>query len=75
MTVAADKLITMVNQIWSNMDFGQGQHQVVEKVADHLQRFWDPRMRKSLIDYCRRDQDQMDAGLLKLIEKLEQNES
>ncbi len=42
------KLIKMGEQIVSNCSFSNDQEVVIAKVADHLQRFWDPRMRTAI---------------------------
>jgi formate dehydrogenase subunit delta len=49
-----DKLIYMANQI--GRFFGsQGEATASEKIAEHLRKFWDPRMRKSIVAH-------LDAG-------------
>lgn len=42
------KLIKMGEQIVANCSFSNDQEVVINKVADHLQRFWDPRMRTAI---------------------------
>lgn len=51
MTVDQQKLIRMAEQITVNMAFTDDQAVVAAKVADHLQRFWDPRMRAAIQFY------------------------
>jgi formate dehydrogenase subunit delta len=43
-----EQLIKMANQIADNFSFHDD---VVERIADHLERFWAPSMQKKLIDY------------------------
>lgn len=43
-----DQLVKMVNQIAENFSFHDD---AVERIADHLQRFWAPSMQRKLIDY------------------------
>ena len=50
----ADRLVHMANQIADF--FGSYPHeQSVAGVADHLHKFWDPRMRKQIIEYVGTD--------------------
>lgn len=42
-------LITMANDIAANLSF---QDKAEERIADHINRFWAPRMRKLLIEYA-----------------------
>lgn len=48
MTVKLEKLIKMAEQISDNMRFSDNVDQVADKIADHINRFWDPRMRATL---------------------------
>lgn len=43
-----DQLVKMANQIAENLSFHED---AVDRLADHLQRFWAPSMRKNLIDF------------------------
>ena len=50
----AERLVHMANQIADF--FGSYPHeQAVAGVADHLHKFWDPRMRKQIIEYVGSD--------------------
>jgi formate dehydrogenase subunit delta len=40
----ADKLVMMANQIAKNLAI-QGEEKAVEMTAEHISKFWDPRMR------------------------------
>lgn len=46
-----DKLIYMANQIAREFGFQQPD-QAAEATADHLRKFWDPRMRELLLDHA-----------------------
>jgi formate dehydrogenase subunit delta len=46
--MSAKKLVTMANQIGTFFT-SQGSSQAVARTADHLKRFWDPRMRAEII--------------------------
>jgi formate dehydrogenase subunit delta len=42
----------MANQIGQFFESEPDQEQAVKDIASHLKRFWDPRMRKAIIDYA-----------------------
>lgn len=44
----ADRLIYMANQIARNLQ-AEGGERAAEMVADHIQSFWDPAMRRNII--------------------------
>jgi formate dehydrogenase subunit delta len=44
---SADKLVLMANQIVRNLAI-QGDDKAVELAADHMRKFWEPRMRHAL---------------------------
>jgi formate dehydrogenase subunit delta len=46
--MSPDKLVYMANQI-GKFFASQGQDKAVASIADHLTRFWDPRMRHAII--------------------------
>ena len=46
-----DKLERMANQIAANFAYLSDSEQAALKVADHLQRFWDPTMRSEIIEH------------------------
>ena len=48
MTVDADKLARMAEQVAANLDFDNDPEALAERVADHLNRFWDPRMKDAI---------------------------
>ena len=50
-----DQLTRMANQIADNMSAWGSQEEVVEKIAEHLRKFWTPAM-------CLRLHDQLRAG-------------
>ena len=52
MTVNNEKLLKMAEQITANMAFTDNRDVVAAKVADHLNRFWDPRMKAAFKDYA-----------------------
>jgi formate dehydrogenase subunit delta len=46
--MSADKLVMMANQIGKFFTPQAGGH-AVDQIADHLQKFWDPRMRAAIV--------------------------
>lgn len=52
MTVAEAKLVRMAEQIAANLAYTDDLGVVSARVADHLNRFWDPRMRQALVEHC-----------------------
>lgn len=49
---AADKLVIMANQIARNMAI-QGDAVAIAGTADHIAKFWDPRMRATICEHLR----------------------
>ncbi len=49
--MSPDKLVYMANQI-GKFFAGQGEERAVPLIADHLTKFWDPRMRKEIVAYA-----------------------
>ena len=52
--MSPDRLVYMANQIGKFFE-SQRAHEVVPGIANHIKKFWDPRMRKAIFAY-------MDAG-------------
>ena len=60
-------LITMANDIAANLGF---QDEAEERIADHINRFWAPRMRKLLIEYAANQGDGLSDSLLAALDKI-----
>ena len=52
MTVNTDKLIRMAEQVATNLHYDDDPEGLVNRVADHLHRFWDPRMKTAIKAYA-----------------------
>ena len=52
MTVAVAKLVRMAEQIAANLAYTDDAELISTNVASHLNRFWDPRMRRALADFA-----------------------
>ena len=63
MTVDSAKLVRMGEQITANMAYTDDVALVAARVADHLNRFWDPRMRQAITDIANRDADELSPAL------------
>jgi len=61
-------LVSMANDIAANLSF----HADAEvRIADHIRRFWAPRMRKLLSDYAAGNGEGLSSQVLGALEKLQ----
>ncbi len=65
--MSPDKLAYMANQI-GKFFMSQKREDGVASIADHLTRFWDPRMRKDLLAHL--DEVKLDPMVRKAMEQL-----
>ena len=49
----ADKLVMMANQI-ARFFAAQGEARAVPQIADHVEKYWDPRMRREIAEHIAR---------------------
>ena len=70
MTVDTGKLVKMAEQITANMAYTDDEALVAAKVADHLNRFWDPRMKHAIRAHAREHGDELSSALRSAIEEL-----
>ncbi len=69
-----DRLIYMANQIgWFFRS--QGQDQAVAGVADHIKKFWDPRMLKQIFAHLDSGGAGLDPNVRDALERLKQAQS
>jgi len=54
-----DKLITMANQIAKYFET-QGEERALPQIASHIEKFWDPRMRKQIIAHMQNGGEGLD---------------
>ncbi|PPC91699.1 MAG: formate dehydrogenase [Methylobacter sp.] len=66
-----DRLIQMANDIADFFDSETDKMLAVENVKNHLTKFWDPRMRKSIIAYCQTDGSELHALVRDAVKKLD----
>lgn len=62
-------LVSMANDIAANLSF---QSNADERIADHINRFWAPRMRKLLLEYAAGGGQGMSDALLPALKKVRQ---
>ena len=55
MSGSLDTLVRMANQIGDFFGTMKDRKQSLEEIADHLRRFWEPRMRNALLAHVDRD--------------------
>jgi formate dehydrogenase subunit delta len=64
-----ERLIYMANQIGKFFE-SQGHDKEVAGVADHIRKFWDPRMRKQILAHLDKGGSGLDPNVRDAIEKL-----
>jgi len=60
-------LVSMANDIAANLGF---QADAEERIADHIRRFWAPRMRSLLLDYAAGNGEGLSQDMHGALEKL-----
>ena len=70
MTVNTEKLVRMAEQIAANMNYSDDQSLVAAKIANHLNRFWDPRMKTALLNFAADNKDTLSPALREAIASL-----
>lgn len=66
-----EKLIKMANAIGDFFNAEPDREIAVEGIKDHLRRAWEPRMRREIIDYCRKDGTGLSETVKRAVMKLE----
>lgn len=67
--MSPDKLVYMTNQI-GKFFAHQPEDKAVANIADHLRKFWDPRMRKAILDHLSAGGQGLDPLALKAVAAL-----
>lgn len=65
-----DKLVYMANQIGKFFNAQGSEDKAVAGVAEHIKKFWDPRMRSSIYAHLDQGGAGLDPAVKKAIEKL-----
>jgi len=72
--MSLDKLVYMANQI-GKFFASQGPEQAVAGTADHIRKFWDPRMRAAIFAYLKAGGGGLDPFVRQAVERLAAAES
>ena len=72
MTVNTAKLVKMAEDITANMAYPDDQDLIATRVADHLIRFWDPRMIDAIIGYSSESESELTEPLRLAISRLQE---
>jgi len=67
--VSPEKLVTMANQI-GRFFAHEGEQKAPESIADHLTRFWDPRMRATIQAHAAAGGAGLDPLVLRAVQAL-----
>ena len=63
-----EQLVKMANQIADNFSFHED---AVDRLADHLQRFWAPSMTKKLLEFQQAGGDGLKPAVVAAVQRLE----
>ena len=69
--MSPDRLVYMANQIGAFFASQHG-HDPADGIADHLRKFWDPRMRKAIIAHAAEGGAGLKPDVLRAVRALEQ---
>jgi len=69
-----EKLVTMANQIGAFFSSQKGDV-AVQAIADHLKKFWDPRMRAALLAHLEAGGEGLDPQVRLAVERLSRERS
>jgi formate dehydrogenase subunit delta len=67
--MSPDKLVYMANQIGRFFTY-QGEESAVAAIADHLVKFWDPRMREAIQAHLAAGGSGLDPLVLRAVQRL-----
>ena len=67
--MSPDKLVYMANQI-GKFFAHQGEDKAIAGITDHLQKFWDPRMRAAILEYLADENDGLNPLVRRAVENL-----
>ena len=67
--MSPDKLVYMANQI-GKFYLSQGPGKAAAGVAEHLVKFWDPRMREAIVRYLHEDGTRLDPCVREAVGRL-----
>jgi formate dehydrogenase subunit delta len=68
-SMSPDRLVYMANQI-GKFFAHQGEEKAVAAIADHLAKFWDPRMRAAILEHLAAGGAGLDPLVLRAVQRL-----
>ena len=71
MTVSTEKLTRMAEQITANMNYGEDTEILASKVAEHINKFWDERMKSAFKHYASEHKDSFSLELQAAVSKID----
>ncbi len=71
MTVDVAKLVRMAEQITANLAYSDDAQLISARVAGHLNRFWDPRMRRALAEFAAAEPEALSPALILAVSQLD----
>jgi formate dehydrogenase subunit delta len=72
--MSPEKLVYMANQI-GKFFVSQGDDHAVAGIADHLQKYWDPRMRATILDHFAHGGSGLEPLVRRAVEQLKEGVS
>jgi formate dehydrogenase subunit delta len=69
-TVDVQKLVRMGEQVAANLRYDDDDAALIDRVADHLNRFWDPRMKAAIRRHCENGDGDFSPVLRSAVAKL-----
>ena len=69
--MSPDKLVHMANQI-GKFFVSQGPDKAPAAIADHIAKFWDPRMRKAIVEHLHAGGASLDPHVLAAVKSLKE---
>ncbi|HUB94647.1 MAG TPA: formate dehydrogenase subunit delta [Stellaceae bacterium] len=72
--MSPDKLVYMANQI-GKFFAAQGDAKAVPAITDHIQKFWEPRMRKAILAHLAKGGAGLDPNVAKALSALQASQA
>lgn len=69
-TAEVQHLIKMANQIANNIAAGESEQRVIEKTAEHIQRFWAGSMKQKILQHAENDGKGLEPLALSAVQQL-----
>ena len=70
-----NKLVKMANQIAQNLDYGADKAHAVQDTAVHITRYWTPDMLAAIVEYAKRDANELNEVAASAIAEIARNRS